>query len=135
MAASNTKMSARSRARAAHQELLAARAVRDKKNLESLTTFFAAQDRITAARREMAGALADIREREGTLGAAAALTGVTLGEARKLLAALNTTAPDTDDDSTDGVAADETNETPTDDGEPPNAESDTANGAVTAQSV
>ena len=81
-------MTARARARAAQQKVVADRKARDEKNMGSLTDYFAAADQIDAARLAMARALDDIRCREGTLAAAATLAGITTGEARKLLALL-----------------------------------------------
>lgn len=72
--------------------------------MASLTAFFTAAEQIDAAKLAMARALDDIRAREGTLAAAATLTQITTGEARKLLALLSDTA-DTDS-SDDSDAAD-----------------------------
>lgn len=88
MASTQARMTARARARAAQQKVVADRKARDEKNMGSLTDYFAAADQIDAARLAMARALDDIRCREGTLAAAATLAGITTGEARKLLALL-----------------------------------------------
>ena len=74
--------------------------------MASLTAFFTAAEQIDAAKLAMARALDDIRSREGTLAAAATLTQITTGEARKLLALLTDTA-DTDpsDDSDTGTGS------------------------------
>ncbi len=88
MASTSARVAARTRARDAQRKVLAARADRDTANMDSLTEFFTAAEEIEAARRRQAGALAAIRQREGTLTAAAALAGLTLGEARTLLAVL-----------------------------------------------
>ena len=88
MAATGTRQSARARARAANQAVIAARRVRDEANMVSLTDYFAAADAIEAARLTMARAISEIRDREGTVTAATALVGITLGDARKLLALL-----------------------------------------------
>ncbi|OZD85315.1 MULTISPECIES: hypothetical protein [unclassified Rhodococcus (in: high G+C Gram-positive bacteria)] len=106
MASTQARMTARARARAAQQKVVADRKARDEKNMGSLTDYFAAADQIDAARLAMARALDDIRGREGTLSAAATLAGITTGEARKLLALLaDTAAPsasaDTGDDTSD----------------------------------
>lgn len=74
--------------------------------MSSLTAFFTAAEQIDAATLAMARALDDIRAREGTLGAAATLAGITTGEARKLLAVLATaeatsSSTDTGDDTSD----------------------------------
>lgn len=98
MAATGTRQSARARARAANQAVIAARRVRDEANMVSLTDYFTAAETIDAARLTMARALAEIRDREGTVTAAATLVGITLGDARKLLALL---AIDTDDGPSD----------------------------------
>lgn len=103
MAATGTRQSARARARAANQAVIAARRVRDEANMVSLTDYFAAADAIEASRLTMARAISDIRDREGTVTAAAALAGITLGDARKLLALL----ADTNDDTTDDTGAGE----------------------------
>lgn len=104
MASTQARMTARARARAAQQKVVADRKARDEKNMGSLTDYFAAADQIDAARLAMARALDDIRAREGTLSAAATLAGITTGEARKLLALLADTAapsasPETGDDA------------------------------------
>lgn len=65
--------------------------------MASLTAFFTAVEQIDAAKVAMARALDDIRTREGTLSAAAALAGVTTGEARKLLAHLTNDGDGTSD--------------------------------------
>ncbi|MEV8236996.1 hypothetical protein AB0P23_17285 [Rhodococcus sp. NPDC077669] len=106
MASTQARMTARARARAAQQKVVADRKARDEKNMGSLTDYFAAAEQIDAARLAMARALDDIRGREGTLSAAATLAGITTGEARKLLALLaDTAAPPasagTDDDTSD----------------------------------
>ncbi|AMY20724.1 hypothetical protein A3Q40_03363 [Rhodococcus sp. PBTS 1] len=88
MASTSARVAARTRAREAQRLVLAARAERDKANMASLTEFFTAAEEIDAARRRQAEALAAIREREGTLTAAASLAGLTLGQARTLLAEL-----------------------------------------------
>lgn len=93
-------MTARARARAAQQKVVADRQRRDAANMASLTAFFTAAEQIDAAKLAMARALDDIRAREGTLAAAATLTQITTGEARKLLALLTDTA-DTDSNSSD----------------------------------
>ncbi len=90
MTSTQARMTARARARAAQQRVLADRKRRDEANIVSLTTFFTAAEQIDAARLAMARALDEIRAREGTLSAAATLVGVTTGEARKLLALLGT---------------------------------------------
>ncbi len=95
-------MTARARARAAQQKVLADRQRRDAANMASLTAFFTAAEQIDAAKLAMARALDDIRAREGTLAAAATLTQITTGEARKLLALL--ADADSSDDSDNGVA-------------------------------
>jgi len=100
-------MTARARARAAQQKVLADRKARDEKNMGSLTDYFAAAEQIDAARLAMARALDDIRNREGTLSAAATLAGITTGEARKLLALLTgdtTTSASTDTEESDAVS-------------------------------
>lgn len=119
MAATGTRQSARARARAANQAVIAARRVRDEENMVSLTDYFAAADAIEAARLTMARAISDIRGREGTVTAAAALAGITLGDARKLLALL----AETNDDTTvhagagdDGTGPSEDNGDPVDAG-------------------
>lgn len=107
MASTQARMTARARARAAQQRVLADRKARDEKNIGSLTDFFAAADQIDAARIAMARALDDIRGREGTLSAAATLAGITTGEARKLLALLTgdtTTSASTDTEESDTVS-------------------------------
>lgn len=106
MASTQARQTARARARAAQQKVLADRKARDEKNMGSLTDYFAAAEQIDAARLAMARALDDIRGREGTLSAAATLVGITTGEARKLLALLADTAAtsastDTGDDTSD----------------------------------
>lgn len=106
MASTQARMTARARARAAQQKVVADRKARDEKNMGSLTDYFAAADQIDAARLTMARALDDIRGREGTLGAAATLAGITTGEARKLLAVLaaaeaTSSSTDTGDDTSD----------------------------------
>lgn len=106
MASTQARQTARARARAAQQKVLADRKARDEKNMGSLTDYFAATEQIDAARLAMARALDDIRGREGTLSAAATLVGITTGEARKLLALLTDTAAtsastDTGDDTSD----------------------------------
>lgn len=111
MAATGTRQSARARARAANQAVIAARRVRDEANMVSLTDYFAAADAIEAARLTMARAISDIRDREGTVTAAAALAGITLGDARKLLALL----ADTNDDTSDGTGAGENGTEPSGD--------------------
>ncbi|OZF41810.1 hypothetical protein CH293_27405 [Rhodococcus sp. 14-2470-1b] len=88
MASTQARMTARARARAAQQKVVADRKARDEKNMGSLTDYFAAAEQIDAARLAMARALDDIRGREGTLSAAATLAGITTGEVRKLLALL-----------------------------------------------
>lgn len=88
MASTQARMTARARARAAQQKVVADRKARDEKNMGSLTAFFTAAEQIDAATLAMARALDDIRGREGTLSAAATLAGITTGEARKLLAVL-----------------------------------------------
>ncbi|MFC7959073.1 hypothetical protein [Rhodococcoides kroppenstedtii] len=88
MASTSARVAARTRAREAQRLVLAARAERDKANMASLTEFFTAAEEIDAARRRQAEALAAIREREGTLTAAASLAGLSLGQARTLLAEL-----------------------------------------------
>ncbi|MDO9174287.1 MAG: hypothetical protein Q7V62_05735 [Actinomycetota bacterium] len=114
-------MTARARARAAQQKVLADRQRRDAANMASLTAFFTAAEQIDAAKLAMARALDDIRSREGTLAAAATLTQITTGEARKLLALLSDTADtdasddsDTDSDTGTGSSPD-TVEAPADD--------------------
>ncbi|WP_328813544.1 hypothetical protein [Rhodococcus sp. NBC_00297] len=97
MASTSARVAARTRARDAQRKVLAARAERDKANMDSLTEFFTAAEEIEASRRRQAGALAAIRQREGTLTAAAALAGLTLGEARTLLAVLTAPGPAPDD--------------------------------------
>lgn len=106
MASTQARMTARARARAAQQKVVADRKARDEKNMGSLTDYFAAADQIDAARLAMARALDDIRGREGTLSAAATLAGITTGEARKLLAVLaaaeaTSASTDTGDDTSD----------------------------------
>jgi hypothetical protein len=101
MASTQARMTARARARAAQQKVLADRQRRDAANMASLTAFFTAAEQIDAAKIAMARALDDIREREGTLAAAATLAGVTTGEARKLIALL----ADTDGADDTGSAA------------------------------
>lgn len=96
-------MTARARARAAQQKVLADRQRRDAANMASLTAFFTAAEQIDAAKLAMARALDDIRAREGTLAAAATLTQITTGEARKLLALLSDT--DSSDDSDTGTGS------------------------------
>lgn len=88
MASTQTRMTARARARAAQRKMLADRKRRDEANMASLTAFFTAAEQIDAAKLAMARALDDIRTREGTLAAAATLTQITSGEARKLVALL-----------------------------------------------
>ncbi|WP_407727538.1 hypothetical protein ACJEDT_25960 (plasmid) [Rhodococcoides fascians] len=88
MASTQARMTARARARAAQQKVLADRKSRDEANMASLTAFFTAAEQIDAAKLAMARALDDIRTREGTLAAAATLIQITTGEARKLLALL-----------------------------------------------
>ncbi|OZD68920.1 hypothetical protein CH298_26960 [Rhodococcoides fascians] len=100
MASTQARMTARARARAAQQKVVADRQRRDAANMASLTAFFTAAEQIDAAKLAMARALDDIRAREGTLAAAATLTQITTGEARKLLALLTDTA-DTDSNSSD----------------------------------
>nr|QJS06115.1 hypothetical protein [Cryobacterium sp.] len=104
-------MTARARARAAQQKVLADRQRRDAANMASLTAFFTAAEQIDAAKLAMARALDDIRAREGTLTAAATLTQITTGEARKLLALLTDTSDTGTGSSPDTVAApvDDTN--------------------------
>ncbi|MBY6366928.1 hypothetical protein [Rhodococcoides corynebacterioides] len=104
MAATQARMTARARARAAQQKVLADRKRRDEANIVTLTTFFAAAEQIDAARLTMARALDEIRAREGTLSAAATLTGIPLGEARKLVALLSAD-PDTSFRNHDSDAA------------------------------
>ena len=104
MASTQARMTARARARAAQQKVVADRKARDEKNMGSLTDYFAAAEQIDAARLTMARALDDIRGREGTLSAAASLAGITTGEARKLLAlladaALTSAGTDSGDDA------------------------------------
>ncbi|OZC83463.1 hypothetical protein CH282_16055 [Rhodococcus sp. 06-418-1B] len=104
MASTQARQTARARARAAQQRVVADRKARDEKNMTSMTTFFTAAEQIDAAQRTMARALDEIRGREGTLTAAATMLGLTTGEARKLLALLSTdhgTDADTGDDVTD----------------------------------
>lgn len=106
MASTQARMTARARARAAQQKVLADRKTRDEKNMGSLTDYFAAAEQIDAAKLAMARALDDIRTREGTLAAAATLAGITTGEARKLLALLTDTttasaSTDTGDEKSD----------------------------------
>lgn len=96
-------MTARARARAAQQRVLADRKRRDEANIVSLTTFFTAAEQIDAARLAMARSLDEIRVREGTLSAAATLVGVTMSEARKLLALLS---PGAGTEATDGADSD-----------------------------
>ncbi|MGU3438256.1 hypothetical protein ACNHUS_35255 [Actinomycetes bacterium M1A6_2h] len=100
MSSTQARMSARARARAAQQKVLADRKRRDEANMGSLTAFFTAAEQIDAAKLAMARALDDIRAREGTLAAAATLTGITTGEARKMIALL------TDASTSDGNATD-----------------------------
>ncbi|MDJ0362754.1 hypothetical protein [Rhodococcus sp. H29-C3] len=88
MASTQARQNARARARAAQQKVLVDRKRRDDANMTSLTAFFTAAEQIDAAQLAMARALDAIRTREGTLGAAATLAGITTGEARKLLALL-----------------------------------------------
>ncbi|MBW4781963.1 hypothetical protein KZO37_21610 [Rhodococcus fascians] len=117
MASTQARMTARARARAAQQKVLADRQRRDAANMASLTAFFTAAEQIDAAKLAMARALDDIRSREGTLAAAATLTQITTGEARKLLALLSDTA-DTDpsDNSDTGTgSSSDTVEAPADD--------------------
>lgn len=111
MASTQARQNARARARAAQQKVLVDRKRRDDANMTSLTAFFTAAEQIDAAQLAMARALDAIRTREGTLGAAATLAGITTGEARKLLALLNddtagnsqpTTTVAHDGDDTDG---------------------------------
>lgn len=85
--------------------------------MASLTAFFTAAEQIDAAKLAMARALDDIRAREGTLVAAATLTQITTGEARKLLALLSDTADtDSSDDSDTGTGSSpDTVEAPADD--------------------
>ncbi|OZE67157.1 hypothetical protein CH306_26480 [Rhodococcus sp. 15-725-2-2b] len=134
MASTQARMTARARARAAQQKVVADRKARDEKNMGSLTDYFAAAEQIDAARLAMARALADIRDREGTLSAAATLAGITTGEARKLLALLtDTSAPsastDTGDDTSD---ADSAANTDSRDGSAPNeTEGSTSTGDAT----
>lgn len=103
MASTQARQTARARARAAQQKVLADRKARDEKNMTSLTAFFTAAEQIDTAKLAMAHALDDIRTREGTLAAAATLAGITTGEARKLLALLanDTGAHGDDPDATD----------------------------------
>ncbi|MBY4275732.1 hypothetical protein HQO27_20505 [Rhodococcus fascians] len=110
MASTQARMTARARARAAQQKVLADRQRRDAANMASLTAFFTAAEQIDAAKLAMARALDDIRSREGTLAAAATLTQITTGEARKLLALLSDTADtdpsdDSDTDSDTGTGS------------------------------
>lgn len=88
MASTQARQTARSRARAAQQKVLADRKRRDDANMASLTEYFAGLDQVEQSRLSMARALDAIRRREGTLSAAAVLAGITVGEARKLLALL-----------------------------------------------
>jgi hypothetical protein len=109
MASTQARMTARARARAAQQKVLADRKRRDEANMGSLTAFFTAAEQIDAATLAMARALDDIRAREGTLGAAATLAGITTGEARKLLAVIaaaeaTSASTDTGDDTLDSDA-------------------------------
>lgn len=67
--------------------------------MDSLTEFLTAAEEVEAARRRQAGALSAIRKREGTLTAAAALAGLTLGEARTLLAMFAAPGPAQKDDA------------------------------------
>ncbi|OZF25751.1 hypothetical protein CH296_26985 [Rhodococcus sp. 14-2496-1d] len=98
-------MTARARARAAQQKALADRKRRDEANMGSLTAFFTAAEQIDAATLAMARALDDIRAREGTLGAAASLAGITTGKARKLLAVLAAADTESTEDATTSKAA------------------------------
>ncbi|MET4050450.1 MULTISPECIES: hypothetical protein [unclassified Rhodococcus (in: high G+C Gram-positive bacteria)] len=107
MASTQARQNARARARAAQQKVLVDRKRRDDANMTSLTAFFTAAEQIDAAQLAMAHALDDIRNREGTLSAAATLAGITTGEARKLLALLTvntTTSASTDTDGSDAVS-------------------------------
>jgi hypothetical protein len=106
MASTQARQTARSRARAAQQKVLADRKARDEANMTSLTAFFTAAEQIEAAREAMARAIDDIRGREGTLGAAATLAGITVGDARKLVALLAVDQTTSDHKPDPGKAAD-----------------------------
>lgn len=105
MASTQARQTARSRARAAQQKVLADRKRRDSANMASLTEYFAGLGQVQQARLSMAEALDAIRQREGTLSAAAALAGITVGEARKLVALL-TDPPSTAHGNTDAGDSD-----------------------------
>jgi hypothetical protein len=105
MTSTQARMTARARARAAQQRVLADRKQRDEANIVSLTAFFTAAEQIDEARLAMARALDEIRTREGTLSAAATLVGVTTGEARKLIALLAVGPKTSSHDHDSGEAA------------------------------
>ncbi|KQU28410.1 MULTISPECIES: hypothetical protein [unclassified Rhodococcus (in: high G+C Gram-positive bacteria)] len=88
MPSTSSRVAARTRACEAGRKVLASRAERDRANMDSLTEFLTAAKEAEAARRRQACALAAIRQREGRMTAAAELAGLTLGEARTLLAVL-----------------------------------------------
>lgn len=107
MASTGARQSARARARAAHQKVVADRKARDDANIASMTEYFAAAEQIDAAQRVMANAIVAIREREGTLAKAAEILGLGIGQARKLVALLDdsTPVPGTVDDDAHGADA------------------------------
>ncbi|MBY6413333.1 hypothetical protein HQ346_16685 [Rhodococcus sp. BP-252] len=107
MASTQARQSARARARAAHQKLVADRKARDDANIASMTEYFAAVEQIDAAQLVMANAIDAIRRREGTLAKAAEILGLGTGQARKLVALLDTSAsaPSTADDDADNADA------------------------------
>ncbi|OAK53814.1 hypothetical protein [Rhodococcoides kyotonense] len=110
MASTQARQSARARARAAHQKVVADRKARDDANIASMTEYFAAAEQIDAAQLVMANAIEAIRKREGTLAKAAEILGLGTGQARKLVALLDnpssaaaTNNADSSDDETAAV--------------------------------
>lgn len=101
MASTQARQTARARARAAHQKVVADRKARDDANIASMTEYFAAAEQIEAAQVVMANAVEAIRGREGTLAKAAEILGLGIGQARKLVALLgdSTSASNARDDS------------------------------------